>query len=135
MPALTNSRLGSSSSSDAEGTTVWPREPKNSNHRRLISAVSIRLSSPSAAVSPQPRRVVHEVGRLGGRQLVPALVEAERVAQLDLPLDHAGPDLVGEVAQAVAEADGLAGQALRAVGPRGLLHLAGHVDAGRRPES
>src|ERR671920_157322 len=43
MPALTNSRLGSSNSSGALGTTVWPLSPKNRNHRRRISAVSMGI--------------------------------------------------------------------------------------------
>jgi hypothetical protein len=42
MPALTNSRFGSSSSSDADGTTVWSRLSKNRRNRRRTSAVSIR---------------------------------------------------------------------------------------------
>src|SRR5207342_1935989 len=41
MPALTNSRVGSSYSSGELGTTVWPRLEKNLNHRRRISADSI----------------------------------------------------------------------------------------------
>src|SRR5215213_4500012 len=45
MPAFTNSRLGSSNSSGALGTTVWPLSPKNRNHRRRISAVSMGSSS------------------------------------------------------------------------------------------
>src|SRR4029453_19431233 len=45
IPALTNNRLGSSCTSGALGTTVWPRLPKNESQRRLISAVSMVESS------------------------------------------------------------------------------------------
>ena len=41
MPALTNSRFGSSWTSGAEGTTVWPFLSKNVSQRRRISAVSM----------------------------------------------------------------------------------------------
>ncbi len=41
MPALTNSRFGSSSRSEALGTTVWSRCSKWARNRRRISAVSI----------------------------------------------------------------------------------------------
>ena len=43
MPALTNSRVGSSSSSDADGTGAWPRSVKKRRKRLRISAESIRV--------------------------------------------------------------------------------------------
>src|SRR5687768_18070202 len=39
MPATVKSRVGSSETSDAEGTTVWPRSAKKSSHRWRMSAV------------------------------------------------------------------------------------------------
>lgn len=45
MPALTSSRVGSSATRDADGTTVWPRSSKKRSQRRRISADS--MSGPS----------------------------------------------------------------------------------------
>src|SRR5690606_18108265 len=39
MPATVYSSAGSSLTSDADGTTVWPRSPKKVSQRRWISAV------------------------------------------------------------------------------------------------
>src|SRR4051812_5557225 len=43
MPATVNSSEGSGDTSEALGTTVWPRSAKCSRKRRRISAVCIRL--------------------------------------------------------------------------------------------
>ena len=39
MPATVNSSVGSSLTSDAEGTMVWPRSPKKLSQRFWMSAV------------------------------------------------------------------------------------------------
>src|SRR3954452_15255974 len=43
IPAAVNSSEGSGDTSEALGTTVWPRSAKCSRKRRRISAVCIRL--------------------------------------------------------------------------------------------
>lgn len=43
IPATVNSSEGSSDTSEAEGTTVWPRSPKYSSQRRRMSAVCMVL--------------------------------------------------------------------------------------------
>src|SRR3712207_4022124 len=48
MPATVNSSEGSGDTSEALGTTVWPRSAKCSRKRRRISAVCIRLYFVSA---------------------------------------------------------------------------------------
>jgi len=45
MPATVKRRVGSSLTREAEGTTVWPRSPKNSSQRRRISAVCMEPGS------------------------------------------------------------------------------------------
>src|SRR3954470_9172356 len=50
MPALTNSRLGSSSSREALGTTVWPARSKCSRKRLMISWVCTGTSFRGIAV-------------------------------------------------------------------------------------
>jgi len=39
MPAMLKRMDGSDEITDADGTTVWPLDSKNSSQRRLISAV------------------------------------------------------------------------------------------------
>src|SRR5688572_19574059 len=51
-------------------------------------------------------------------------VDAQGVAQLGLALDHAGPHLVGEVADRVADAPGAVGETGRSERLRGLGDLA-----------
>src|SRR4051794_28918004 len=48
IPATVNSSEGSGDTSEALGTTVWPRSAKCSRKRRRISAVCIRLYFVSA---------------------------------------------------------------------------------------
>src|SRR5262249_11744915 len=84
MPALTNSRFGSSNNSGALGTTVWPRSSKNFRNLRRISAVSI-LHFPGVSLG------------------VSFGLESESVAQLCLALIHPGADLVAEAADRVGQ--------------------------------
>src|SRR3954454_5027375 len=129
MPATVNSREGSGDTSDALGTTVWPRSAKCSRKRRRISAVCIRLyfnlrqfdggcrqegarggprDQLSAASSVVGGMAAGE-GELGpGRQ---RCVEPGARAQLRLALGRGGADVGTEVA------DGL-GQLAQAVGER-----------------
>src|SRR5919107_1284775 len=114
MPALTNSRLGSSNSSGALGTTVWPLSPKNRNHRRRISAVSMGVILAGSGRRPPSGRVrdgarAGGAGGAGGRgrpdeagvvarraldqvlrgaRVDHALVDPQREAQLGVPLGH-----------------------------------------------
>ncbi len=69
MPALTKSRLGSSSSSDAEGTAVCPAASKCARNRARMSAV-LRplLISPTSRCLSRCRTVRSQVGL---RRLVP----------------------------------------------------------------
>src|SRR3954465_3859971 len=127
IPATVNSREGSGDTSDALGTTVWPRSAKCSRKRRRISAVCMLVSfRPRGSVRgplPRPGSVVGGVpaGR-GGRQGPPGAggargggggqrcVEAGAGAQLGLALGGGGPhvgaevtDRLGQLAQAVGE--------------------------------
>src|SRR5262245_42340353 len=86
MPALTNNRLGSSNSSGALGTTVWPRFSKNlRNLRRTAAVPMLRFLGVSLAV------------------------ESHGVAQLRLALIHPGADVLAEVADRIGQfVDGVA---------------------------
>src|SRR5215213_7766093 len=107
MPATVNSSEGSGDTSEALGTTVWPRSAKCSRKRRRISAVCIRLYFALRLVGRGGRRsgcrrpgsVVGGVpAREGGgqRQLLAGRqrrVEAGARPQLRLPLGGGGPDV------------------------------------------
>src|SRR5215207_340696 len=79
MPATVKRRVGSSLTSEADGTTVCPRSPKNSSQRRRISAVCMEpLSVSGSRTGGTPSgRLLDEVG-------VVAVGGADRGAQLGL---------------------------------------------------
>src|SRR6266550_4228362 len=92
MPALTNSRFGSSSNSEALGTTVWSRWPKWAKNLLRISAVSIGDAFPGRLLSGDVR---HRRRRRRDRGL-PRGTRAQLLQQLGLTVGHARLDLVGE---------------------------------------
>src|SRR3954471_23587423 len=107
IPATVNSREGSGDTSDALGTTVWPRSAKCSRKRRRISAVCMLVSfRPRGSVRgplPRPGSVVGGVpAGQGGRQGQlgaggQRCVEAGAGTQLGLALGGGGPHVGAEV--------------------------------------
>src|SRR3712207_5241049 len=67
IPATVNSSDGSGETSEALGTTVWPRAAKCSRKRRRISAVCMSYSGDRGAGTGGPAR-----SAVGGRSAVPA---------------------------------------------------------------
>src|SRR5215211_6959243 len=112
MPATVNSSEGSGETSEALGTTVWPRWAKCSRKRRRISEVCIRASTRSCGLSGLSAPGGLLGGAWGGRggrvaaslrQLQLAAVgqrgvQAGAGAQLGLPLGGRGPDVGAELA-------------------------------------
>ena len=107
MPALTNSRLGSSSSSDALGhdgvaALAEERQPPPLDlgglHQRAL-LVGLGWAGAGSRGGRSGRRP-----RPGESGCVVAGVHAQRLAQLGLALGHAGAHLVGEGAHAPPEA-------------------------------
>src|SRR5689334_13788914 len=104
MPALTNNRLGSSSGSEALGTTVWLRCSKCAMKRRRISAVSIgSVLMPSSCESGLLRGAPLRQCRYDGAQV--SCRKRELRAQLGLLLGHARRYFRAERAEASCHGD------------------------------
>ena len=151
IPAFTNSRLGSGTSSDAEGTAWWPAASKCATKRRRISAVSMTSGSPvqwwcrSWVEWDRTSRWWRAERRRASRDRptfeLPRSVErpAEPVPQLGLLLGHAGAHLLGEEVGPQAESGDPVAQAFgreRLGGPTCLDHrVDARAGAGDEPES
>src|SRR4051812_20756725 len=96
MPALTSSSVGSSATSDAEGTTVCPRASKKRRNRSRICADFIGRRSSLVLV----------------QLAVIWWVDAERFTQLDLSLGGVVLDLRPPHRQAISDPTSLRGDAL-----------------------
>src|ERR1700712_1090449 len=136
IPATMNSSEGSGDTSEALGTTVWPRFSKCSRKRRRISAVCMRGSrSFSAGWAPGRERPVWGGSAVRGVRAAPREGGVAPVRQRRGPAGagpplaladgrsgpHVGPevaDRLGQLTQAVGQraGDALRGQLLRGPG-------------------
>src|SRR5690606_36838950 len=105
MPALTSSRVGSSATRLAEGTTRCPRSSKNARKRRATSADSISVAIlvvvSGVVVDDRVTRLEHPAagGQLGVRR---SLVHADGLAQLLFTGTHLGTHVRDEMPQPLA---------------------------------
>src|SRR3954471_2171614 len=72
IPATVNSSEGSGETSEALGTTVWPRSAKCSRNRRRISAVCMYLLGSAGAGAGRTAPPGGEGSGVGGVGAVPA---------------------------------------------------------------
>src|SRR4051794_7268924 len=112
MPELTNSRFGSSSSSEADGTGVCAARSKCARNRLRISAVSI--SSAFLVLAPLKRRRDGRADELGPfRWHEPMRHQAETFPQVEFRLGLSLCDLVTEHAGAEGQGVPPVGEPLR----------------------